>query len=153
MKYIPFKGPGFTLQRPETWSTTASLDYQTMFADDMNQWGVSPNLLLAIRPLNDDTSLVDVMDNARQVAEKELASYEILSEVDQSADGWVQRQYGWVRKEDNLGIIQLQRFYKFGNLIFVFTATRTEYEPEYDEIFHHILDSFSFNATRSNGAH
>lgn len=154
MNYILFKGPGFTLKRPETWTTTASLEYQTMFSDDVNAWGIRPNMLLSIRPLNDDASLADVMDNARQVAEQELASYEILAEVDHSADdGWVQRQYGWVRTEDDLGIIQLQRFYKFSNLMFVFTATRTEHEPEYDDIFHHILDSFSFNATRSNGAH
>lgn len=151
MKYIPFKGPGFTLQRPDTWTATASLDYQTMFSDEMNDWGIRPNLLLAIRPINDDASLLDVMEQARMMGEKELNGYTILEEVDKSrGEGWVQRRYGWVRSEDDLGIVQTQRFYRRGNLLFVFTATRTEHEAEYDDVFHHILDSFQFNSARNN---
>lgn len=150
MNYIPFKGPGFTLQRPATWQATASLDYQTMFADDMNEWGIRPNVLLAIRPINDDASLVDVMEQARIIGEKELNGYTILEEIDKSREGWVERRYGWVRPDDDLGIVQTQRFYRYGNLLFAFTATRTEHEPEYDEIFHHILNSFQLNAARNN---
>lgn len=150
MKYIPFKGPGFTLQRPDTWTATASLDYQTMFSDEMNDWGIRPNLLLAIRPINDDASLLDVMEQARIMGEKELHNYTIIEETDKSREGWVQRRYGWVRPEDDLGIVQTQRFYRLGNLLFAFTATRTEHEAEYDEIFHHILDSFQLNSARNN---
>ena len=150
MNYIPFKGPGFMLERPDTWTATASLDYQTMFSADVNAWGVRPNMLLSIRPLNDEASLGDVMEQARLIAQKELHGYEILQEVDQSPDGWVERRYGWVRTEDDLGIVQLQRFYKFGNLLFAFTATRTEYESEYDEVFYRILESFRLNSPRNN---
>lgn len=150
MNYIPFKGPGFTLERPATWMTTASLDYQTMFADDVNEWGIRPNILLAIRPINDDASLIDVMEQARIIGEKELNGYTILDEIDRSDEGWVERRYGWVRPENDLGIVQIQRFYRRGNLLFAFTATRTEHEPEYDEVFHHILDSFQFSSPRNN---
>ncbi|MDZ4671906.1 MAG: hypothetical protein SH821_13625 [Phototrophicales bacterium] len=150
MNYIPFKGPGFTLERPQAWTLTASLDYQTMFSADVNAWGVRPNVLLSIRPLNDDASLVAVMQEARNVAQKELSGYEVLQEVDQSPDGWVERRYGWMRGEDDLGIVQLQRFYKVGNVLFAFTATRTEYESEYDEVFYHMLESFKLTPPRNN---
>lgn len=150
MKYIPFKGPGFTLERPKSWTVTASLEYQSMFADEVNEWGLRPNLLLALRPIQDEVTLVDVMEQARLNAERELTGYTIIQEVDQSAEGWVQRQYGWVRPDDNLGIVQTQRFYKSGNFLFAFTGTRTEHEAQYDDIFLNILNSFQLTPPSEN---
>jgi len=142
MEYMEFIGAGFTLQTPTEWLITSSPDHQVIFLGGNNPQGVRPNVMVAIRAVDDSVTLSKLASETRQAQQTELPQYQVLDEVDNSERGVYERTYRWARPSDNTAIVQTQRFYVLGNLYFSFTSTRLEQESQYDPVFKHMLNSF-----------
>jgi hypothetical protein len=142
MEYMEFIGAGFTLQTPTEWLITSSPEHQVIFLGGNNPQGVRPNVMVAIRAVDDSVTLSKLASETRQAQQTELPHYQVLDEVDNSERGVYERTYRWARPSDNTAIVQTQRFYVLGNLYFAFTSTRLEQERQHDPIFKHMLNSF-----------
>ncbi|MDX2076380.1 MAG: hypothetical protein SFZ02_08100 [bacterium] len=142
MEYMEFIGAGFTLQTPTEWLITSSPEHQVIFLGANNPQGVRPNVMVAIRAVEDTVTVSKLAQETLAAQKAELPHYRVLSEMDNSERGVFERTYQWARPSDGASIIQTQRFYVLGNVLFSFTATRLELEVVYEPVFKHMLNSF-----------
>lgn len=142
MEYMEFIGAGFTLQTPTEWLITTSPEHQVIFLGPNNPQGIRPNVMVAIRAVDDSVTVEKLVTETLSTQQAQLPQYRVLNEVDNRNRGVFERTYQWVRLNDNAQIIQTQRFYVLGNLLFAFTATRLSQEVQYEPVIKHMLNSF-----------
>jgi len=142
MEYMEFIGAGFTLQTPTEWLITASPEHQVIFLGPNNPQGVRPNVMVSIRAVDNSVTVDKLVTETFTAQQAQLSQYRVLNEVDNRDRGVFERTYQWARVNDNAKIIQTQRFYVLGNLLFSFTATRLDQEAQYEPVFKHMLNSF-----------
>lgn len=142
MEYMEFIGAGFTIQTPTEWLITSSPEHQVIFLGANNPQGVRPNVMVAIRAVDDSVTIDKLASETLSAQQAQLPGYRVLKETDNRERGIFERCYQWTRPGSGDVIVQIQRFYVLGNLFFLFTATRLEQEAQYESVFMYMLDSF-----------
>lgn len=142
MEYMEFIGAGFILQIPTDWLITASPEHQAIFWGPNNPQGLRPTMIVSVRIVDDSVTVDKLVTETLSAQQNQLPQYHVLNEIDNRGRGIFERTYQWVRVNDNALIIQTQRFYVLGNLLFTFTATRLGQEVQYEPVIKHMLNSF-----------
>lgn len=152
MQFMNFEGPNFTLEVPTNWVISSSANFQAIFLGPGDQ-PIRPNLVLAIRALEEGVTYQDVAASARETQEREYPEFNLLEEKDYGESGGsvLTRRYEWLNPANNVRVVQTQAFITAGQLLFTMTATRAaELKPaqqrEVDTIFDHIIQSFRLTA-------
>ena len=152
MQYMNFQGPSFILEVPVDWVVSSSPQFQAIFLGPADQ-PVRPNVLISIRPLEENVTVAQVAEQTRLNQERDYPQYEIIAEIDFTEQGGVGflRRYRWLNTEGNTPIVQTQAFFVYNNLLYSITATRAESIPEnvanlLDDIFDHMIESFRLSA-------
>lgn len=146
-----FVGPTFALRVPAEWIVGASSQFQAIFRSVTSDNGVHPNLVIAIRTLEEGASLKEILSVARETQEKEYPGYKKISEspIIIGAAGGARRTYEWQLPERGLSVRQQQASFLDGRNLYTLTATRaadSKNAAEIDQLFDQILGSFEFRA-------
>ena len=147
MKTMNFQGPGFKIQIPTNWFITSSPQVQAMFVAPP-QGELRANLMITMRPLEEDATLVDILKTSLETQKKEYPEFELLEETEIEKDGWtgITRLYKWFSSEHKTRILQRQVFFVIKQMLTTITTTRTATNKaqEMDAVFIQILESFHF---------
>jgi len=147
MKTMNFQGPGFKIQIPTNWFITSSPQVQAMFVAPP-QGELRANLMITMRPLEEDVTLVDILKTSLETQKKEYPEFELLEETEIEKDGWtgITRLYKWFSSEHKTRILQRQVFFVIKQMLTTITTTRTATNKaqEMDAVFIQILESFHF---------
>jgi hypothetical protein len=148
MNWMTFVGPTFTLQMPTDWLAMASPQFQAMLAAPGFDGKVRPNLIIAMRQVQDDVTASAVADSTRATQEKEYPEYRVVSEQDYAAEDsqGVLRVYEWHDTAQDKRLRQVQVYFIAGRTLYTITATRaldsTQGEA-LDQVFNTMLQSFA----------
>lgn len=151
LQYMQFDGPSFQMQIPTTWQITSSPQFQAMFIGqkaDPNTT-VRPNLMVTIRPVEDNVTPTAVAARALQVQSENYPEFELLGEVDYTQQGGVGvlRQFVWRDAEQDVSVTQMQAFFVFAGLLYTLTGTRqSDADGDKDDVFTTIINSFRLAA-------
>jgi hypothetical protein len=151
MQTMPFFGPTFILEMPTNWYVGASAQFQATLRSPVPDGDIFPNLVLAIRRLNEDATLREVIASARQIQEKEYPAYTIISETPLTANSvsGIRRRFEWHPPGRETGVRQQQVSFLIGQKLYVLTATRaanSENAAQLDQVFDYMIGSFEFRA-------
>ena len=145
MSFMLFQGPGFELEVPTDWLVTSSPEYQAMFLGPKLDLDLRANLMITIRPVQDDVTAGAVAEQARVFQEHEYDDYEVVEEVDFSQNGGLAflRRFEWFNKDHAKRVYQVQYFFVYSNILFTLTATRySDSDHQIDALFDHMIKTF-----------
>jgi len=145
MVFMLFQGPGFELEVPTDWLVVSSPDYQAMFLGPKLKSGARANMMVTVRPVNEDVTLEVIAVQARKFQEHEYDDYHVLDETDYTQEGGIAylRRYEWGSKQGGNRVSQVQGFFLVDNVLFTLTATRTEKKnKQVDAAFDRMFRSF-----------
>lgn len=151
MQTMPFFGPTFVLEMPTNWYVGASAQFQATFRSPVSDGDIFPNLVIAIRLLEEGATLREVIASARETQEKEYPGYRSVSEAPLTTNSipGVRRQFEWQPPDRKGAVHQQQVSFLAGQQLYVLTTTRaadSENAEELDKIFDHMIGSFEFRA-------
>jgi hypothetical protein len=149
MQTMPFFGPTFVLEMPTDWFVGASAQFQATLRSPIPDGNIFPNLVIAIRRLEEGATLREVIASARQTQEKEYPAYTVLSEAPFTTNSvpGIRRRFEWRPPSHEAGVHQQQVMFLAGRQLYVLTTTRaadSENATELDQIFDHMIGSFEF---------
>jgi len=143
--YMQFRGPGFEIEIPTDWLITSAPEYQVMFLGPKYNGELRPNLVITIRPVDENVFPEQIAKETQKIQEKEYPEYQVLEEVDYGKEGGTAflHRYSWHNSQYDKDILQIQCFFVVARILFTITATRPrDYEQTLDEIFEYMIGSF-----------
>jgi hypothetical protein len=144
---MDFQGPGFTLTVPSEWLIQAAPAIQAIFLSPDGSQTLRANLVITLRPLQPEVTLLDIGEISRQAQQKEYTGYALENETPIKSgdiDG-IERQYRWFDEQQNIWIAQSQRFFVHEQVLYTLTTTCSPNDHEvYKPIFGEMLTSFRF---------
>ena len=141
-----FQGPGFSLQIPTDWLITSDQNFQAIFLA-INESKPRPNLSIAMRKLDDDVTLADVINITQRTKQEQYENYQSLESIQPSEFAWIHR-YQWHQPELGIGIYQVQVAFLVQNILFTLLGTcLVSQVGTYDSVFTDMYSSFRINLT------
>ncbi len=154
MQTMPFFGPTFILEMPTDWFVGASAQFQATLRSPVPDGDIFPNLVIAIRRLEEGATLKEVITSARQTQEQQYPGFRAMSETPLTTNSvpGVRRRFEWRPPGRETAVHQQQVSFLAGQQLYVLTATRptgSENAAALDGIFDHMIGSFEFRAPQA----